>query len=197
MTILLTSLFSFLIQNLRIEQNLEKTRELILERQNLQIRVQDLLTSLNCSNSQLALYTQLFPDEKTESLIVLFDNGIDPDPAFSGILLGRIYLDKGQNLCLATWPIDSKTSRPWRNEILLSQVLDLSFQFLGERQNADPKIKPVTVRTGWHPNWPKERNDLPSLLRLTVIQKDASLQFAFRLPTATPIVTYLEKGMSS
>ena len=140
------------------------------------------------------LYTQLFPQEKQESLIVSFDNGIDPDPAFSGIVTGRIYLDASHNLCLATWPIASQHSQSWRKEVLLTQVEKYSWQFLGEIQKAHPKILPVTPQWGWHPHWPQERSDRPSWLLFTVYQDKLPLEFTFRLPTALPLITYWERA---
>ena len=194
MAMLMTLLFSFLVQNTRVEKRMESARIAILERQNLQTRLQDLLTSLSRATLLPPLYTQTFPKEEKESLVVLFDNGIDPDPAFSGTLTGRLYLDEKRNLCLVSWPLAPDKNRPWRKEVLLSKVSDFSLQFLGEKKEAEPLLKPITPSAGWHARWSKERIDLPSLIRLYVRQGETPLQFAFRLPTADPIATYREKG---
>jgi hypothetical protein len=194
MSLLLTVLFSFLTQHLKVEKKMEKARAMILERQHLQTRLQDILTSLNHSAPQPPLYTQMFPKEERESLIVVFDNGIDPDPLFSGTLIGRIYLDEKKNLSLAVWPLELEKERHWRKEVLALQVVDFSFQFLGEKKEADPKVKSITAHAGWHPSWPEDRKNTPSLIRLTLRQGGAPLEFAFRLPTATPIATYWEGG---
>ena len=193
-SLLLTFLFSCLKQHLRVGMRIEAARTEILHRQNLQTRLQDLLTSLSYSPSQSTLYTRPFPPQGKESLVLLFDHGIDPDPLFSGKLLGRIYVDEKQNLCLAMWPIEHSKNRPWRKEILLPHVSNASFQFLGDKKEANPKIEPVTPQLGWHESWPKERGDLPFFIRLSLSQGDTSLDFAFRLPTATPVVTYWKRG---
>jgi len=173
MSMLLVFLFSFLAQNMRMEQKMEQARSYLLERQNVQIRLQDLFTSLTRTQLQSPLYTQPLSGDEIPSLILHFDNGIDPDPAFSGPLLGRLYLEN-QNLCLAFWPLEEKTK--WRKEILLTHVTHLSYQFLHEKS--------------WLSSWSKERTDVPPLIRLQLQQEGRPLQFAFRLPLADPLITY-------
>ncbi len=194
MTLLLTLLFSFMAQNMKAGKQMEKARFAILERQNLQIRLQDLFTSLSRGHSRSPLYTQTFPKEEQESVVFLYDNGIDPDPLFSGVLIGRLYLDEQQNFCLSSWPVDDAEERHWRKEILLSGVSRFAFQFLGEKKGNDPKIKPVTAHVGWYPYWKQEKTDLPSFIRLTIHQREKPLLFAFRLPTFEPVVTYWGKS---
>ena len=194
MSILLTFLFSFLAGHFKLEKQMEVKRTSVLARQNVQTRLQDLFISLISSQDQNSLYTQLFPKEEKMSLVFTFDNGVDLDPLFSGMLLGRLYLDADKNLSLVTWPIDQKESHFWRKEVLLPHVSDFSFEFLGEKRDTDPKVKPITAKTGWHPSWPKERSDLPSLIRLRLRQEETPLEFAFRLPTSAPIATYWEGG---
>lgn len=189
MATMISLLFSFMVQSLRVEKKMEKARFAILERQNLHIRLQDLLTSLSPGNGLPALYSQKFPKEENESLVVFFDNGIDPDPLYSGIVRGRIYIDETHNLCLVYWPLEEEKRRLWRKEILLSNVSKISLQFLGTGEISDmpghPKPKAV-----WDLFWPKEKTELPSLIRITLKQKETTLQFAFRLPNANPIPTY-------
>lgn len=194
MAILLVLLFTFMANFGRIEKKMEESRIAILERQNLQIRLQDLFSSISRSPLYPSFYTQPFPKEEADSLVILFDNGVDPDPEFSGTLLGRIFLDEKNNLTLASWPLDPGKNRPWRKEILLRSAKRFSFRFLGERTQADPKIAPAGPRAGWHLRWPKERNDLPSIVRLMIEQNQTPLQYSFRLPTSHPIATYWEGG---
>lgn len=194
MAILITFLFSFFVQSAKLEKRLESARSQIFARNHLQIRLQDLLTGLSRSTGRPSFYTQVFPSEKTASLVLLFDNGIDPDPLFSGPVIGRIYLDKEENLCLAYWPLEVKKNRPWRKEILFFHASDLEFQFLGQKKEMDPKVRTVTAALGWHPRWTKERANLPSMVRLLFRQEEIPLQFVFFLPTFDPLPTYQEKG---
>jgi hypothetical protein len=182
MATMICLLFSFMVQSSRVEKKMEKARISILERQHLQIRMQDVFTTLIPNATDSCLYTKIFPNEKT-SIIVHFDNGIDPDPLFSGNVIGRIYLDENQDFCLVYWPCCTEKSPSWRKEILFSKVSDFSIQFL----------KPLESKHAtWVSNWSKEGRQLPSIIRLTLKQKDSSLHFAFRLPNINPIPTYTD-----
>lgn len=188
MGILLSLLFSFLMQTVRVEKKMETARASVLERQNLQMRLQDIFISLS-PQKNCGLYTQQFPKEEALSLVVTFDNGIDPNPYFSGPVLGRVYLDNKKNLCLAYWPIDPVKNRPWRKEILASEVLDYSFQFLGAPSEKEASHSPAI----WHSDWSPSQKTIPSTIRLILKQKTGSLQFAFRLPNSHTIPTFKEK----
>lgn len=189
MAILLSLLFSFMVQSLRVEKKMEKARSAILERQNLQIRLQDLFTTISPGAEHPALYTQLFPKEKKISLVTLFDNGIDPDPLFSGIVIGRIYLDELNNLCLVYWPRDPFINRHWRKEILISDISDMSFQFLTTDENVDLKNS-LHIKAVWLNSWIKGKKGIPSIVRMMIKQKETTLQFAFRLTNSNPTPTY-------
>lgn len=193
MGILISLLFSFMTQSLRVEKKMERARATVLERQNIQMRLQDVFTSLSIQKDS-AIYTQLFPREEKLSLVVTFDNGIDPDPAFSGIVLGRIYLDNEKNLCLAIWPLDPTKNRPWRKEILASKVLDFSFQFQTENKG---KGAGTQMQALWCVDWDQTQKNIPSMIRLTLKQDQSTLLFAFRLPNSHPIPTYLGISMDS
>ncbi len=182
MATMICLLFSFMVQSSRVEKKMEKARIHILERQHLQIRMQDILTSLAPNASRPSIYTKPFDSEKT-SLIVHFDNGIDPDPLFSGHVIGRIYIDENQDFCLVYWPSGIEKSTSWRKEILFSNVSDFSMQFL----------KPLESKQAtWAAIWPKEGRQLPSIIRLILKQKESSIPFAFRLPSVNPIPTYTD-----
>lgn len=186
---MISLLFSFMVQSLRVEKKIEKARLAILERQNLHIRLQDLLTSLSPQGNQPALYSQKFPKEENESLVAFFDNGIDPDPLFSGIVTGRIYIDEDHNLTLVYWPLEGEKRRLWRKEILFTNVSKISMQYLGESHisNVQDLLKPKAT---WDTTWPKNKAELPSIIRMTLKQNNTTLQFAFRLPNVHPIPTY-------
>lgn len=179
---MLTFLFSFFVESAKVEKKIDAARVEIASRQRLQMRLQSLFTSLKRGNFQPTFYTKIFPEEENASLITLFDNGIDPDPAFSGAVLSRIYLDEENNLSLVLWPVEKEKTRPWRKEILLSNVTSFSFEFM--------KASPL----GWQPNWQKSP-EIPSLIRLTVrTSQKEPLKFAFILPSAEPMPTYFPAG---
>ena len=167
MSILLSCLFSAYARTIQLNVKMDRARASLLERQHFASRLQGIFLS-----------AKLFPSEKKESLIVTFDNGIDPDPAFSGPVLARLFLDSQNRLILASWSQETKT-RAWRSEILLSQVEDFRFYFFDQE------------KTAWQGNGAKERNRSPSMIRFFVKQqKEPSLCYAFFLPSPLSFVTY-------
>jgi len=192
LSLLLTFLFTSLSKSAQFETKIESARSVLLERQRLQARLQDLFLSLRDSS----LYTKRFPKEKKESVVAIFDQGIDPDPAFSGSIVGRIYIDEEKNLSLAIWPLEKAgKKRPWRKEILLSNVEDFEFLFLGK--NTGPAIHPVNAQFAWYDTWPEERLDTPPMARLKVRQKGIDLFYAFFRASPEPLPTYWEEGFRS
>jgi len=197
--ILLTFLFSFFVESAKIEKKLDTTRMAIMNRSHLQTRLQTVLTSIDRSQMAPFFYTKQFDKEKTLSLIAIFDNGIDPDPAFSGSIIGRIFLDRENNLCLATWPITKGKNRPWRKEILFPKVKHFEFAFLGEKTAAEHGAKessvPITATLAWKSAWHKNVHEVPGIIRLTLYEETQSkpIQYAFILPITEPFITYYEK----
>ena len=182
---MLTYLFSFFVESAKLEKRLDTARTEIVSRQLLQTRLQTLFSNLKKGAFQPTFYTKQFPDEKNQSLLALFDNGIDPDPAFSGAVLARIFLDENKNLSLALWPAEKGKNHPLRKEILLSNVSSYSFEFLKKERQSPLE---------WAAKW-KPASDLPSIVRLSVVQSEKQpLRFAFFLPSSEPIPTYYEGG---
>ncbi|OGN63743.1 MAG: hypothetical protein A3E80_01635 [Chlamydiae bacterium RIFCSPHIGHO2_12_FULL_49_9] len=195
--LLLTMLFSFLVDSAKIKAKLDPVRSEILSREQLQTRLQGLFSSLGKEGG--SFYTRIFPDEAGKSLLAIFDNGVDPDPLFSGSTLGKIYLDKESNLSLALWPEEKGENLPWRKEILLTNVSHFEFEFLAKKSPASApmakkeKTKPINPNLEWRTDWPKSLSGIPAMIRLRVDRKkDPSLLFAFHIPTIEPFITYQE-----
>ncbi len=197
--ILLAFLFAFFVESVKVEKKLEAARTEILSRQYLQTRLESILIGIYRTAANSPFYTKQFADEKNLSLVAIFDNGIDPDPAFCGAIMGRIYIDEEQNLNLATWPLEKSPQRPWRKEVLLSQVTRFEVEFLGQKKEGQKeKTKPVNATLEWSPRWPKSRTDMPTTVRLSIWQGSGDpLQFAFLLPSPDPRVTYWEGVLKS
>ncbi len=193
--ILLTFLFSFFVETAKLEKKLETARTAISNRGHLQTRLQHVFSAIDRGGSEPFLYTEVFEKEKTPSLVLLFDNGIDPDPAYSGTVLGRIYLDDENNLSLASWPNQKEKKSPWRKEVLLPHVKSFQFEFLGDRNNPEKKeaIKTITPNLAWRTVWGKSQMQLPSLIRLEVEEKNEKepLHFAYLLPASNLYISYL------
>lgn len=178
--VLLTVLFSFFVESAKNEKKLDTARMCIAARGHLQTRLQTIFTSLD----QKTFYTKTFDKEKTSSLVFRFDNGIDPDPDFSGLILGRIYLDPEHNLRLAMWPATEEKVRPWRSEILQKNVKSFEFAFLGPNNGSKENTIPITPNHAWLSEWAKSLGKVPSTIRLKIYENGSRepVPYAFILP---------------
>lgn len=104
-------------------------------------------------------------------LILRFDNGVDPDPLWSGKMVGRLRRTEEGDLLFSYAPEGRRIDTP-REEILFPQVADVEWTFW---KGGDPI---------WITEW-RERT-LPPTIRLKVGRRaHESLQFAFF--TSTPL----------
>jgi hypothetical protein len=72
--------------------------------------------------------------ENSSSLVFIYQAGPSQDPARSGNLLARLYLDKQGRVGLATWPVPKNLDKesalpPAHNEILMEGIEKLEFKF--------------------------------------------------------------------
>ncbi len=186
---LLSILFSFFTSSAKMQEKLGRAEAALAERQRLNQRLQTILTSVIPTpdpSLPASLYTQKFPEEENLSLVIYFDHGIDPDPAFSGPSLARIYINPQHELCLAIWPKDREKDKTLvRHEVLLQNIKTFAFQFL--TQKTDQSIS-------WESKRPaKAKEDIPSLIRLDLWEEGNQkpfLQFAFALPFSKPSIVY-------
>ncbi len=196
--ILLAVLFRFFAGSVRMDQKISEARSALYQRQHFQIRLSSLFNSITPRSSMppssgSSFYTLL---DKTPSFVAIFDNGIDPDPLFSGPILGKLYLDGGSNLTLVYWPLE-KTDKPlYRKEILLHGVQNIRFQFLAKKtlQQKDSQAISINSSLEWRTDWPKNRWDIPSIIRVIFLHENQEISFAFMLPFIEPIVTYDQQG---
>jgi type II secretory pathway component PulJ len=200
--ILLTILFSFFVETAKLDKKIETARQAIMDRNYLQVKLQTLFSSIDRSANAPYFYTQELEKEKTRGLVTIFDNGIDPDPAFSGTIQARLYLDENQNLCLTTQPFGSKTSHTSRKEILFPHVEHIEFEFLGKKRAPETgkqdDSRSINAAYAWRHEWSKTEREIPGIIRLTLQEKPSAkpIQYAFILPTAEPMVTYLKRGIA-
>lgn len=182
--ILLTTLFTYLIEYAKIEKKVDIARLEITNRSHLQTRLQSLFTSVDQSSLNPYFYTKTFEKEKILSLVTIFDNGIDPDPAFSGSIIGKIFLDSEKNLSLALWPSSQEKNPPWRKEILLSNIDRFAFEFLGEIEGKETS-RPVSANLCWKSEWVITQRGVPAMIRLTVhkVGEKEPIEYAFHLPS--------------
>lgn len=194
--ILLSVLFRFFASSLLMDRKIETARTALFQRQHFQTRMTTLFTSIVPRASTPPSTGSSFYTAEGKEIVAVFDNGIDPDPAFSGPILGKFFLDSDANLALALWPLEKLEKNLYRKEILLQQVQDIRFQFLAKKtaQAEDPHAIPINESLEWRTNWPKTRWDIPSCIRLIVRQNNQDIAFAFTLPFLEPIATYHHEG---
>lgn len=189
---LLLLLFRFTIFNVNIESKIERASHYLLQKQKMQTKLESIFTNIEPPTHEPSFYTQKFPDDPLiQSLIVQFRTEIDPDPLFSGVNLGRIYLNEKSELCFTQWPL---TAEKHRTEVLCKEIRHLEWEFLGPKREADPHFKPVTKQLSYLSIWPKDQKSYPQVIRLKLWQgvdkkkgNPPNMQFAFVLPIQEPI----------
>ncbi len=150
-----------------------------------------ILSSIDQSSFGPYFYTEEADQEF--GLNLQFDNGIDPDPSFSGTIFGKIYLGPKGQIHFTTW---AKEKGPKRDEILFLGVKNFEFEFLGSNSVLEKGkkcfLRPINANLAWRSHWPKSLGSLPGIIRLKLYEegKKEPLYYAFILPVAEPFVTY-------
>lgn len=153
---------------------------------------------------------------ESQSLIFTFENGVSLDKEISNHALGRLYVDKGDNLMLAYWP----SPKRWENgvlphlkkEVLLENVKTIRFEFFippdksakkdlpeqlqknnGGKSKEVVEGKPIPSPTGdWSRQvWLKEYETLPAIVKVFIDLKEGkTMEFAFPLANVKEHVIY-------
>lgn len=129
------------------------------------------------------------------SLIFSYDNGVVLNPLFSHHLIGRLYLDQENRLCLASWPQPLKQWEgqlpPMKHEVLMEGVLSLNFRFFFPWEMTD--LAEGQERSAIAPTWPLELENTPVVLSLLIKvrrekeEKELSLVFPLTHPQVHPV----------
>ena len=117
---------------------LRKDKERILTQQRVELRLAQVFSKLEKIKSE------------NKSFFLTFDNGLDSDPAFRGVIEGTLYIDKEKRLTLATWPQENSKDKP-RVEVLMENIDDFKLRFLD------------TGLAGFVEDYPKEK---PSMMKV-------------------------------
>lgn len=190
---IMTLLLTFFKNSMKMDRKMDELRKDLYSRQHFQVRLSQLFSSIAPRSSLPSFSGSSFhtSGEDSPALVAIFDNGIDPDPSFSGAIIGKIYLEKDGNLFLLLEPLNKDRAPVYRKELLFKNVENLEFQFLAKRSpgKPDPGSYPFSPHFEWRNTWPKNRWDIPSLIRVMVKQNGSDLGFAFSLPFAE-LITY-------
>lgn len=130
----------------------------------------------------------LFKDG-TSALIFTYDNGINQNTPFSGLVLGCLYVDKAGVLRLTTWPDrkdwDESKLPPLHQEVFLDNIEGLSFEFYA----LPLKDSPVVPGT-WVAEWKRDYKKLPGMVKVLVKRQGVPLTFAFPIPAEEATLIY-------
>lgn len=162
--------------------------------------------------NDLFFYTSKAEDSNilpgTNTLVLTYQNGIKLDPQFSGIALGKLFIDKDHHLCMAVWPSPKRwgdsLAPSMKCEVLMDKIDSIKFRFYippkKDREKvwkqANIKVKlseefPSAESGEWVENWPESWKQLPALVELTVAPtKGEAFTIAYPLPNSNLMVVY-------
>jgi hypothetical protein len=113
---------------------LQKEREVVLSREKMTLRMGQILSQITAA------------EYKEESLTVSYNNGIDPDSLFCGVLEGSLLCDGQKRLIF----ISTSSKGEARKEILFENVYSCELQFFnrttGSWENKYPESKPFMAK---------------------------------------------------
>lgn len=135
--------------------------------------------------------------EKGLSLVFTYHAGIDPDPDFANVNIGKLFLDDGGNLILASWPdpkVIKKDPPPMRKEILFTDVSAFSMRFFCCKEPPARIGQSSTPERGvWLDKWEKEFRMQPQIVEISITFTDATkepLLFPCLIPRGFPAIEY-------
>lgn len=151
----------------------------------------------------------------TQTLTFTFDNGVKLDPEFANHVIGRLYLNPKNQLCLAIWPsptrIKDTTRPPMKHEILFENVQDFSFEFFlppsrdrklilsnNKQTIKESEFLKIESLGEWKQEWLEEYGELPPLIKMTLTLADTNknkenpetIVLVYPLPLSRFIIVY-------
>lgn len=181
--IIVVFLFRSLSQMTRETASLKTLHQRLDERQKFHARLQDLFLSIS-SGEEHTLETRVSSKESIPLLAFIYDYGIDPDPNFSGLCQGKLFLDPEKRLCLVTSPLGEE--KIWRKEVLLSSVSQHRWLF----PSCSYDSKTGKGKVVWKPDW--EEKLLPSAIRLEIVSAEEETEYGFFLPSQGDRILFKE-----
>lgn len=185
LSMLLVFVFGFFRELSELSRMTEKTQKESFQMRYLESRlgfIFERVVNENATARKFFFYTQ--PPNRnfssSPSLVLTFNNEVRLDPAFSGDVLGKLYLDMDGRLCLVIWPL--YVSEPYQylqEEVLMDHVISMNYSFYAapERMcNAKEIIsgdkidteKKMPEKDKWHDEWAITYNQMPSIMRMVI-----------------------------
>ncbi len=184
--IILTFLFRFYSNVTILETKITHLKNEVYQQQFFHSKIHSILSSaINISNLPTYLNTSSFYlDNKNDilKLVLYFDNGVDPDPCYSGPIQAEIFLENNSIMLKLTSIEKNKKNK---NITLISNVKSLTFNFLETSSVDSTKIK-------WSDKWEKEKQKIPSMVKLNIefFNSKNVLSYVFFIPSSYDVITY-------
>lgn len=177
--ILLSVLFTFYRETMLYKGKIQKVKEQTLSHQLVQQRLGHLFSAIHSGEKEeknSPFYLGNSSESSLPALYVQYDNGIDPNPAFSHVLTSTLFYSKTKELYLSTASRDGGT----RKELLATQVDSLSFAFYHPEKGE------------WVKNWDEKEKEVPSIVKLILGDSSTKekVEFAFFPQISQVPVTY-------
>lgn len=179
---IVSTLLSFFTQVTKIDHRMEIASSEVQKRQNLQVRCQQifatLLPSQLCPENSPPFFT---PEKKDSSdlpvlLSVIYDQGVDPDPMFSGPVRAQFYIDEENNFICEVTPLEKNLQKHKRKEALWKEVKKLTFEYFAVGVNEDKN----TNNFKWLKSWDKSNDKIPPMIKISIEdEKNYVKEFAF------------------
>lgn len=127
------------------------------------------------------------------SLVFTFDSGVELDKSFANHVVGRLFLNRENQLILATWPSpkrwDAVKLPPMKKEVLMEQVDSIHFEFYVPPANGKD-AHTIEPKNAWHKEWKQEYQKLPALVRLLLTRQGKTITFVFPIPASDMVIHY-------
>ena len=180
-TIIISFLFGFFSKITKLEKNIDEIKTKVLEKNHAYLRLNHVFSQ--AINVMEEPFSTEYDNGSNLCLNFCFDNGIDPEKAFSSKQKAKLFVDREKNLHLEIRPIDKKSDLK-RDEILLKNVKSMKFRFLDLKNELLKGYvdngHPISQKIFWYNFWPRKVNSLPSIIYLEI---NNNLKFAFFLPS--------------
>lgn len=156
-------------------------------------------------NNDFYFYTSEALQNNSTSLVFTYDHRISLGKNQSNHQLGRLYIDDKNRLILSSlispklWELNPNLTL--KKEVLMDNVSNLSFEFyVPSEKSATGMLKKVPAsveispENSWHQSWKASYNQLPSMIKIHMIQKienqEIPIVFAFPLPNSSKVIIY-------
>ena len=172
-SLVVCSLFTLFWHNVRISGELNRIKQNSEKLRSAHTYLQNVFSRLILKDENHFFYSPN-PNEKSRSenslgnsLVFIFNNGIDRETGFSYDVMARLYVDNNKQLALVIWPGSSlEQSKPenFRKDVLLDNIEEMKIEFW--KANSSQTEFPKEKLEKWLDFWEKDYQDLPTVIKI-------------------------------